>query len=638
MKKLIFTILLFVCIALPSSVLAANVVEIGTEGYETLPAAIADAEEGAIIKLLDNVTVPNATRIEKDLTINLNGFNISATEKTFEIQGATVNFTGEGMIYESTPNYSPIRVYGANTSQTDYTVITIGEDVTLKGFYGIQIIPYESMVQKFAYGVVINMNGKTITASDPTGANGSGIYVNGQMTHKENCPIINVSSTAEIKSTGAAIYAAGYAKWNLTGGTYEGVDSAFGIKAGVFNIGSVTAKVTGPKVVPTVNNNGIEASGSTIQIESNPNGGYAGDIELNITGGKYSSANGHIIYEYIPGTNTETEVNVLNITGGTFGSLANEEETIVLSSKLQDKIKGFVKGGTYNTNPAVYMATGYQVKLDTTKGYEVSRVTIPVGTKTVSGTITNGNNATVQLIQGGLVVKSTNASDTGVYEFTNVANGVYNVLATSGSNSVTALITVKDADVTKNLTIGSGAFTTIAVGDTAPNVMVGGLQEQYDDDNVQLTVVGSNRDQESEPQNQILEEATTSNVQFINLVVSVNYNPMDELGEVIELVLPFDLSSKTDIEIFRYHGEAVDKFTKLSTKPTENFQDKTFYLDTENNLIYIYSNKFSVYGFGYNTVANPQTSDNIALYISIAVISLLGLGTAIYFNRKKAYN
>lgn len=284
------------------------------------------------------------------------------------------------------------------------------------------------------------------------------------------------------------------------------------------------------------------------------------------------------------------------------------------------------------------MATGYQVKLDTTKGYEVSRVTIPSGTKTVSGTITNGNNATVQLIQGGLVVKSTNASDTGVYEFTNVANGVYNILATSSSNSVTALITVKDADVTKNLTIGSGAFNTTAVGDTAPNIMVGGLQEQYDDDNVQLTIIGSTRDQESEPQNQILEEATTSNVQFIDLVVSVNYSPMDELGEVIELVLPFDLSSKTDIEIFRYHGEAVDKFTKLSTKPTENFQDKTFYLDTENSLIHIYSNKFSVYGVGYNSVANPQTNDNIVLYISIAVISLLGLGTAIYFNRKKAYN
>lgn len=220
MKKLIFTILLFVCIALPSSVLAANVVEIGAQGYETLPAAIADAEEGATIKLLDNVTVPNATRIEKDLTINLNGFDIRATRRTFEIQGANVTFTGEGTIEETDPYFAPIVLYGNNQSVANYTVVTIGEDVTIRGNYGVMVTPYEDGVQKFAYGVVVNMNGIMDAVTDSSGYTGGGIYVNGQMTHKENCPIINISETAQLKSSGLTIYAAGYAKWNLTGGTY----------------------------------------------------------------------------------------------------------------------------------------------------------------------------------------------------------------------------------------------------------------------------------------------------------------------------------------------------------------------------------------------------------------------------------
>lgn len=96
-------------------------------------------------------------------------------------------------------------------------------------------------------------------------------------------------------------------------------------------------------------------------------------------------------------------------------------------------------------------------------------------------------------------------------------------------------------------------------------------------------------------------------------------------------------------------------FRQLSTRPVSGAAtDGTYYLDTTNHLIYVYTQKFSTYAIGYTvpssgggssgsggssggtrgTVKSSKTADaGISLYAGMAVASLLGSG--VVFSRKR---
>ncbi|MDO4618906.1 MAG: hypothetical protein Q4B31_05220 [Clostridia bacterium] len=70
--------------------------------------------------------------------------------------------------------------------------------------------------------------------------------------------------------------------------------------------------------------------------------------------------------------------------------------------------------------------------------------------------------------------------------------------------------------------------------------------------------------------------------------------------QVLEIPLAFDFTDKLNIIVYRNHGGQVAALEELETRPFEHFEDGTYYLDRENDLIYIYSNKFSTYGVTYH--------------------------------------
>ena len=219
------------------------------------------------------------------------------------------------------------------------------------------------------------MNGKINATNDINGAPGAGIYINGNIQHEENSPIINLNKTTNITSTGTGIYAAGYATYNINGAYISGEQSGLGIKAGVFNILDGTIIGTGEDKTPTnSNNNGINPSGTAIQIESNPN--YKGDIELNIKNGTITSNNSNTIYEYTV-NNIPTKVKSLNINGGTFTSNANKP-VFFLSNSLKNTHPNFISGGTYSSDPTNYLKPGYSTSLNEKSLYEVTSSTMQV--------------------------------------------------------------------------------------------------------------------------------------------------------------------------------------------------------------------------------------------------------------------
>lgn len=255
-----------------------------------------------------------------------------------------------------------------NESDEYYSTVTVGKDITLEGWSGIFI----THNNKKSYGVVVNMNGTINSVDDINGGPGAGIYINGNIMDINNSPIINLDNTAKITSTGNGIYAAGYATYNINGAHIEGVESGIGIKSGVFNIIDGTILGNGPDKTPTSgNNNGINASGTAIQIESNP--GYKGNIELYIKNGTIESKNSNTIYEYTV-NNTETKVKNIDITGGNYISKANKD-VFNLSNSFKSKHPNFISGGTFSSNPINYLEGGYSTDKNNNM-YEVTTSTM----------------------------------------------------------------------------------------------------------------------------------------------------------------------------------------------------------------------------------------------------------------------
>ncbi|MBQ4634616.1 MAG: hypothetical protein IJB71_04645 [Bacilli bacterium] len=360
---------------------AGIVATIGNNYYEGLEQAIAAASSNDVIKLVADANLSESQLINKTVNINLNGHNITADESVFTVQGGSLNLTGSGTIKELNPNYGAIVMKGSeDATERNYSTVSVGKDITLEGWSGI----FVAQTNGKAYGVNVNMNG-TINAVRDTNDNvGAGIYINGKIQHKDNHPVINLTDTTKITSTGDGLYVAGYATININGASITGTDSGLALKSGIFNINSGTISCTGPDKTPTSGNtNGINPSGSAIQIESNSN--YAGDIELNIKGGLIKSSNSYAIYEYTPNSAT-TKVSNIAISGGEFISGASKP-VFSFSDSFKSKHTAFISGGEFSTSPADYLKSGYTTE-EKSDMYEVIKTT----SKEISGI--NRNNTT----------------------------------------------------------------------------------------------------------------------------------------------------------------------------------------------------------------------------------------------------
>ena len=369
-KKYLYYLIILVSL-IPSLVNASDTYEAKVEDnyYINLEDAIANANSEDTIVLTSNEILEETLIINKTINLDLNGKSISAPSKVFQVQGGTLNLTGEGTIKELEPNYGAIMVIGStNPNDNTYSVINVGEKVKLEGWSGIFITHDNTK----SYGVKINLDGKINAVNDINGDTGAGIYTNGNIKDKNNAPIINITDKAKITSTGNGLYIAGYSTINIGKSYISGIESAIGIKSGILNIDGATIICTGEDKTPTEGyNNGIKASGTTIQIESN--NGYTGDIELNIKSGNLTSKYSNVIYEYIGKGNTTT-VKSINLSGGNYVSEKNKD-IFLLSNSLQTKHKKFITGGTYTSNPNKYLKDSYTSTLDNNK-YTVIKSTM----------------------------------------------------------------------------------------------------------------------------------------------------------------------------------------------------------------------------------------------------------------------
>lgn len=352
MKKILLILLFLFIIPLTVSASVTPMAKIGNNYYDTLEEAILNASGDDVITLVSNVSLNDTLLINKEININLNGNNIEALENVFKVQGGFLTLSGKGVVRETKPNYGAIMLVGSTEPVDKYSGVMVGSDITLEGWSGI-FITHEAYK---SYGVNVYLEGKINAVNDISGGTGIGIYVNGHIKDESYHPVVNIIDGAEINSTGNGLYIAGYSTFYIGDAYIEGEESAIGIKSGKLIIDGATLVCNGLDKTPTSGNtNGIKPSGATIQIESNNN--YAGDIEIDISKGTFTSKNSNVIYEYI-GKGNNSLIYSMSISGGKFSS-GKSKGVFSFSDSFKDIHSGFISGGEYSTDPSEYLKSGY---------------------------------------------------------------------------------------------------------------------------------------------------------------------------------------------------------------------------------------------------------------------------------------
>ena len=301
--------------------------------------------------------------------LDLNGFTLTMSSTTSITQGllsiegeGTINYTGTNVVFW---------VYGASDPAAEsYSVLNIGNDVVINApnGYGIGVAGYADATK--AYGAKVNVEGEIVAKSFCITTNGSVKAMEG------NLPEINVSG--KLTSTNeAAIYAAGYAIWNLVGAEVTGAEGIYA-KSGTVNISGGTVTATGAVGSATPNCNGTSNTGDAIIMDTN--NCYAGNVIVNIiNGAEITSNNGYAVQEVVTKNKDDASTAIglviagegTNLEGGK-GSVKMSDDFVKSledgsSSTYQWVING-VSGGTYSSRPPV-VADGY-VAIEKTVGSE----------------------------------------------------------------------------------------------------------------------------------------------------------------------------------------------------------------------------------------------------------------------------
>ena len=328
----------------------APVAVVGGKTYPTLSSAVYGAESGATITVLRDFSSDGATMNQagKKLTIDLNGHTVTFNDgKIIRLYMGELTITGKGTMQENTPNWAPIVVMHKDKAPA---VVTVGKDVTLKGWSGIMINPKNAYSNTNKYAPVINVNGTLIGQTDTDGGVGAGLYVNGVNIGENPAIEVNINETAVLNGTGNGIYGAGYAIYN-TCGTVTGGNTGIELRAGKLNVtgGTITGK--GFPTSVEANDNGATTVGAGIAVAQH---GTKLPTELTVTGGVISGYTA--LYQSNPQKNDDAAVAKvkLAVSGGTFSAINGGTASV-----YSENCTGFITGGTFTpAADAKYMANG----------------------------------------------------------------------------------------------------------------------------------------------------------------------------------------------------------------------------------------------------------------------------------------
>ena len=373
---------------------------IGTAHYDTLAAAIGEAEDGDTVELLKNVTAGSDGTdgtdaanfwITKSITLDLDGYTLTGgyqialglkSDVSVIVKDGTIE---EGSLYAVYATAGDLTLENVSISTDsafgiavlNNSTVTVDADTVVASKSDVPIF-VQGKKGETSGGPTLNVYGKV--AAEAIQA----ISTNGQDYSQ---PTINIYDGASVTSEQAtAMYIPNVGEVNIYGGTITGVSSAIGMKCGTLNIMGGTLTATGPDSTPTEGfSNGIYASGAAIQIESND--GYKlasntpGTVTVNITGGSIVSENGYAIYEYV-GVEAKTGKPLATDTHLTQLSISEDDDAVIvtgekgalliseeLAEAADDGDVITISGGSYSHSVAEYVDSSIPVELNNNGTY-----------------------------------------------------------------------------------------------------------------------------------------------------------------------------------------------------------------------------------------------------------------------------
>ena len=220
-----------------------------TEGKITAAAENITVVGDKTLILGDTLTIANRFKVDTGTKLTVKG-NVTAGQYMFMAEAGSTLKLESGVFTSTSRNANSanvamiVSVFGAPTSGSSKTYVEVGKNVEFRD--GGIAIYQDRTTGKAAYGVVVDFYGKmSMTKNGDVKYNVFTVLGNIKQMTGEDLPTINIYEGATVTNEDApAIYGAGYAIWNIKGGTFTGSE-ALSIKSGKFNITGGTFIGTG---------------------------------------------------------------------------------------------------------------------------------------------------------------------------------------------------------------------------------------------------------------------------------------------------------------------------------------------------------------------------------------------------------
>ena len=247
--------------------------------------------------------------------------------------------------------------------------------------------------------------------------------------------------------------------------------------------------------------------------------------------------------------------------------------------------------------------------------------------------VTAVGNAVVTLMNGNRTVDYVITDEDGSYRFI-VPADVYSIVVEYGQTTQTEIVTLF-SDKTQDTTISGGKTQSqllVDSGDGAFNAAVGGLNEeaQY------IRRAGNIPEDQSVSVLMTLEsktKATAQNAEAIRTLaddksliffdarveqtVDSTTTVLNETATVLEIAVPYENVGKRDLAVYYSDGFGVRALTESTSR-----EEGTFFVDKENGLIYIYSNRFSTFAIGYTPYYKVESSASLGSFAGTVTVTV----------------
>lgn len=288
--------------------------------YKSLQFAMNDAKAGERIVLLGNINISEPVTVSKDIKLNLNGFDITATNtRALWVTDGLLTVTGNGTI----------KTEGSDFDSSS-SVIRVGSASVVNGSAGLVIDESITVYSDHCYGVTVfgkNTDGQNLEVRGTVSVTGEGSAISGNGSANLTETDITIKSGAVVSATqDAAIYHPQAGNLTVEGGEITGT-TGIEVKGGevIISGGTITATAEPSHIA---NTNGTSTRGyAVVAVE---NSSYKGDASIEISGGTFQGAIG----------------------------VEKDSESEAFDAEL------VIKGGVFKADPTVFIASGYCVKHD----------------------------------------------------------------------------------------------------------------------------------------------------------------------------------------------------------------------------------------------------------------------------------